>query len=226
MKPMTNKTNWTLEKSKNTPLEIYERMERDRKRNENKWKIFAYISIAGFILSLAVMAWAINLPKTVPVLVSVSDFGEAKYIGEVNRINYSGIKVPEIAIEYQIRKFVTNKYTIPGDAEVLRNNLKDCYSCLTRDTSSKLSAELKEHNPLQDVQNLRKKVDIESVLKTSKNSYQIDFTITQSAPNTTNRHTIRMRGLVTLILLEPHEDDKILNPLGIYFSAYDFTEIK
>ena len=121
---MTNKTNWTLEKSKNTPLEIYERMERDRKRNENKWKIFAYISIAGFILSLVVMAWAINLPKTVPVLVSVSDFGEAKYIGEVNRINYSGIKVPEIAIEYQIRKFVTNKYTIPGDAEVLRNNLK------------------------------------------------------------------------------------------------------
>ena len=101
---MARKTDWKLEKSGNTPLEIYEGIERDRKLNEDKWKIFAYISIAGFALALVVMAWCINLPKTVPVLISINDFGEAKYIGEVNRINYSGIKVPEIAIEYQIRK--------------------------------------------------------------------------------------------------------------------------
>lgn len=223
---MTKKTNWTLEKSKNIPLEIYEQIERDRRKSENRFKIFAYIAGAGFALSLIVMVWAINLPKTVPVLISVNDFGEAKYIGEVSRINYSGIKVPEVAIEYQIRKFVTNKFTIPGDVEVLRNNLKECYACLTRDTSSKLSSELKEHNPLKDVKDIRKKVDIESVLKTTKNTYQVDFTITQSTPNDMNKNTVRMRGLITMVLLEPHDDDKILNPLGIYFSAYDFTEIK
>ncbi len=221
-----NKTNWILEKSKKQPLEIYEKIEKDRKKAEEKWKIFAYITIAGFVFSLGVMAYAVNLPKTVPVLVSISDFGEPKYIGEVNRINYSGIKVPEIAIEYQIRKFVTNKYTIPGDSEVLRNNLKDCYSCLTRDTSSKLSSELKERNPLQDIKYFRKKVEIESVLKTSKNSYQVDFRIAQSAPNDMNKEISRMRGIVTITLLEPHDDDKILNPLGIYISSYDFTELK
>lgn len=220
------KSSWLLEKSNTTPLDIYEQMEKERNKSENKWKFFAYISIGGFVLSLIVMVWAINLPKTVPVLVSLSDFGEAKYVGEVNRINYSGIKIPEIAIEYQIRKFVTNKYTIPGDAEVLRNNLIDCYSCLTRDTSSKLSTELKEHNPIKDVQNIRRKVEIESVLKTSKNSYQVDFTITQTSPNEGSKVVIRMRGIVTVVLLEPADDDKILNPLGIYFNAYDFTEIK
>ena len=220
------KSSWLLEKSKTTPLEIYEQMEKERKKSENKWKFFAYVSLGGFVLSLIIMVWAINLPKSVPVLVSLSDFGEAKYIGEVNRINYSGIKIPEIAIEYQIRKFVTNKYTIPGDAEVLRNNLIDCYSCLTRDTSSKLSTELKEHNPIKDVQNIRRKVEIESVLKTSKNSYQVDFTITQTSPNEGSKVVIRMRGIVTVVLLEPADDDKILNPLGIYFNAYDFTEIK
>ena len=220
------KSSWLLEKSKTTPLEIYEQMEKERKKSENKWKFFAYVSLGGFVLSLIIMVWAINLPKSVPVLVSLGDFGEAKYIGEVNRINYSGIKIPEVAIEYQIRKFVTNKYTIPGDAEVLRNNLIDCYSCLTRDTSSKLSTELKEHNPIKDVQNIRRKVEIESVLKTSKNSYQVDFTITQTSPNEGSKVVIRMRGIVTVVLLEPADDDKILNPLGIYFNAYDFTEIK
>ncbi len=223
---MNNKTSWTMEKSKTTPLEIYQQMEKDRQKSENKFKIIAYISAGGFALSLLVMVWSINLPKTVPVIVSLNDFGEAKYVGEVNRINYSGVKVPEIAIEYQIRKFVTNKFTIPGDAEVLRNNLKDCYSCLTRESAGKLSSELKEHNPLKDVQNIRKRVDIESVLKTSKNSYQVDFKITQSTPYDSNKTVFRMRGIVTITLLEPHEDDKILNPLGIYINAFDFTELK
>ena len=221
-----SKTSWLLEKSGKTPLEIYEDMEKERKKSENKWKIFAYIAMGGFILSLVVLVWDRNLPKTVPVIVTLSDFGEAKYVGEVNKINYSGIKIPEIAIEYQIRKFVTNKYTIPGDSEVLRNNLIDCYSCLTRDTSAKLSSELKEHNPLKDVKDIRRKVSIESVLKTAKNSYQVDFTITQSSPNEGNKKIIRMRGVITITLLEPADDDKVLNPLGIYFNAYDFTELK
>lgn len=220
------KTNWILEKSKTTPLEIYEKLEKENKKTENKWKFFAYISIGGFVAALLVMIWALNLPKSVPILVSLSDFGEAKYIGEVNRINYNGVKVPEIAIEYQIRKFVTNKYTVPGDAEVLRNNLIDCYSCLTIETSNKFGSELKEHNPLKDVQIFRRKVDVESVLKTSKNSYQVDFFITQTNPYNGNKIVTRMRGLLTMNLLEPQDDDKILNPLGIYFSTYDFTEIK
>ena len=41
-----------------------------------------------------------------------------------------------------------------------------------------------------------------------------------------NKEISRMRGIVTITLLEPHDDDKILNPLGIYISSYDFTELK
>ncbi len=220
-----NKTSWILEKSKTTPLEIYEQMEKDRMKAENKWKIFAWISIVGFILSLIVMAWAVNLPKTVPVIVSVNDFGEAKFIGEVNRINYSDLKIPEIVIESQINKFVTNKFSIPGDAEVLRNNLKECYAFLTAETAGKLSSELQEYNPLNDVDSIRRRVDVESILKTSKNSYQVDFKITQSTPYNSNRKIMWMRGIVTIVLLEPHKDDRLTNPLGIYFSEYDFKEI-
>lgn len=218
-------TSWIMEKSKSTPLEIYENLEKEIRKSNDKWKFFAIISICGFALSLLCMVWALNLPKSVPVIVSVSDFGEAKYVGEINKINYTGMNVPEVAIQYQIRKLVTNMYTIPGDAEVLRNNLLDCYSCLTRESASKFSDSLKAHNPLNDVKDIRKKVEVESILKTSKNSYQIDFIVTQTNPYGNNSKTQRMRGLVTLIFLEPNDKDKILNPLGIYFSDYDFTEL-
>ena len=69
---------------------------------------------------------AINQPKTVPLVVTVSDWGEAKYVGNVSRNNWQGIKVPEIAIEYQLRKFVTNFYAISSDPQVLKNNLNEC----------------------------------------------------------------------------------------------------
>lgn len=219
-------SSWLFTKSTKTPLELYEEQVQKERKNENKWKMFAYISIGGFVCALCVMVYAINLPRTVPVLVTVSDFGEAKYLGEINRVNYEGIKVPEIAIEYQIRKFVTNKYTIPGDAEVLRENLIDVYACLTGETSSKFSSELKEHNPMSDVKTIRKKVDIESVLKLSKNSYQIDFILNTTNPYNSNVRQSRIRGVITVKMLEPSDDDKIKNPLGIYVSAYDFTELK
>ncbi|MCQ2596574.1 MAG: type IV secretion system protein [Treponema sp.] len=220
------KTSWTLPKSKTTPLEIYQNLvEKDRK-NEKKLRMIAYVSLTGFILAIIGLLWAISLPKTVPVLVTLSDFGEAKYLGEVNKINYEGIKIPEIAIEYQIRKFVTNKYTIPGDKTVLRNNLIDCYSSLTRKSAAKMNSEINEHNPLNDVENLRRRVDIESVLALSKNSYQIDFLTTQSNPYNSNIVTARIRGVVTITLLEPSKEDKLLNPLGIYIDSYDFTQLK
>ena len=220
------KTSWNLPKSKTTPLEIYQNLVEKDKKNEKKLRIVAYVSLAGFIISTIGLLWAISLPKTVPVLVTLSDFGEAKYLGEVSKINYDGIKVPEIAIEYQIRKFVTNKYTIPGDKVVLRNNLIDCYSSLTRQSASKINSEINEHNPLNDVENLRRRVDIESVLSLSKNSYQIDFTTTQSNLFNANEVIARMRGVVTITLLEPSKEDKLLNPLGIYINSYDFTQLK
>lgn len=220
------KSSWTLGKSNTTPLEKYQKEVENGRKRDNRFKIIAYISLFGFIGSMIVNIYTANLPKTVPVIITLSDFGEAKYLGEVNKINYSGIKIPEVAIEYQIRKFVTNKFTVPADKTVLRNNLIDCYSCLTRQSAAKMNSEINEHNPLDDVDNFRRRVDIESILSLSKNSYQVDFLITQTNPYNANMVKTKVRGVVTISLLEPNDEDKILNPLGIYLNSYDFTEIK
>ena len=217
---------WKFEKSKNDPLEIYEDLVIKDKRTQNKFRIMAYVSLTGFILAIAALVYALTLPRTVPVLITMSDWGEAKYVGEINKLSYQGIKVPQIAIEYQLRKFVSNYFSIPGDPDILKKNLVDCYSCLTSETADKLSSQLKENNPLKNYGSVRKTVDIESILTLSKNSYQVDFIISTTNPRNQNIITTRMRGVLTVSLLEPDEDDKILNPLGIYISSYDFREIK
>lgn len=217
---------WNFEKSKNDPLEIYEELVNKDRRTQNRFKIMAYISLTGFLLSIGALIYALNMPRTVPVLITMSDWGEAKYVGEINRMSYQGIKVPEIAIEYQLRKFVNNFYSIPGDPDILKQNLIDCYSCLTSETADKLSSMLKEDNPLKNYGSVRKTVEIESILNLSKNSYQVDFIVKTTNPRNQNIVSTRMRGVLTVALLEPDSEDKLLNPLGIYISSYDFKEIK
>ena len=116
-------TNWTLEKNDRTPLKLYEDFKKSERRKEQSWKILSLISSGGFVLSLFVMFFAITRPKTIPLVISVNDIGEARYIGDVSNYSYSGIKIPREAYENQFRRFVKNMFEVPADFQVLKNNL-------------------------------------------------------------------------------------------------------
>jgi len=133
--------------------------------------------------------------------------------------------VPDSAVHYQLRRFVSNLYTIPTDSEVLRQNLTDCYSCLTGNSAQKLSNRLRNENPFEVLGNFTQRVEIESVLVLPGKSYQVDFIVSTSRPNDTNTRKSRMRGTLTVELLAPPEEDIVANPLGIYIVGFDFAKI-
>lgn len=215
-----------FKKEEKSPLEIYEEFLRKEERRERKFRIFAWTSCAGLILSLLINFYAVNLPKQVPLVISVSDWGEAKYVGEISKLNYQGMKIPPVAVEYQIRKFVNNFYEIPGDAQILKKNLRDCYASLDSSGADKLSNRLKEHNPMKEVGMIYRSIEIETVLKLTDSSYQVDFVISDKNKTASKVSRSRYRGIISVKLMEPDKDDMILNPLGIYISDFDFKEIK
>lgn len=215
-----------FEKETKSPLEIYEEFCRKDASRDKKFKIFAWTSCAGFIIALLICFYAVNLPKQVPLVITISDWGEAKYVGNISRLNYQGLKVPGVAVEYQIRKFVSNFYEIPSDAAVLKKNLRDCYASVDTATAEKLSNILKEDNPLKNVGKVFRTIDIESVLKLTDSSYQADFIVNDKDKAQSRVNKRRFRGILTIKLLEPAKDDMILNPLGIYITDFEFKEIK
>lgn len=215
-----------FEKETKSPLEIYEEFCHKDLMREKKFKIFAWTSCVGFIISLLICFYAVNLPKQVPLVITVSDWGEAKYVGNISRLNYQGLKVPSVAIEYQIRKFVSNFFEIPSDSAVLKKNLRDCYASVDAATAEKLSNILREDNPLKNVGKTFRTIEIESVLKLTDSSYQADFVISDKDKAQSRVNKRRYRGIVSIKLLEPAKDDMILNPLGIYITDFEFKEIK
>jgi len=222
------KTQWPLELNEPTPfkgLSEYDRIIGEQCKENATWRKIAKLSMTAFFLSLAVVVYALTLPKERLLVVTVSDWGEAKYAGDVSKFNYQNIKVPEIAIQYQLRKFIINMYSIPQDAEVLRSNLRDCYSALTSTSAAKLSNQLRENNPFDDFGSVNKTVEIETVLQLSKNSYQADFITRTSRPDLSDVESTRMRAVLTTKLMEPPKQDQILNPLGIYITNFDAAPI-
>ncbi len=181
--------------------------------------------MCAFFLSLGIVVYAINLPKTVPLVITVSDWGESKYVGDITRYSYANIRVPEIAIHYQLRKFVTNIHTITSDADVMRQNLRECYAALTPTSADKLTRILKQDNPLQNYGSMKRQVVIESVLRLSDSSYQIDFIETDLRLDGYVTSRTRCRAVCNTALLEPAAEDLIMNPLGIYITDFDITTI-
>ncbi len=215
-----------FEKETKSPLEMYEEFVHKDALREKKFRVFAWASCLGFIIALLICFYAVNLPKQVPLVITVSDWGEAKYAGNISRLNYQGLKIPAVAIEYQIRKFVSNFYEIPGDVAVLKKNLRDCYASVDSATAEKLSNTLKEDNPLKNVGKTFRTIDIESVLKLTDSSYQADFVLSDKDKSASRVNRRRFRGILSIKLLEPAKDDMILNPLGIYITDFEFKEIK
>ncbi|GAB6390819.1 MAG: TrbG/VirB8 family P-type conjugative transfer protein [Treponematales bacterium] len=175
-----------------------------------------------FLVSFLFNVCAMRQQKTVPVLVNVMPSGEGQYLGEVRQ--QGTVQVPESAIQYQVRKFVTNLRSVSTDPQILYNNIEDCYAMVTTTYEPVMTRSLRSASPFDLVGKQRRTIEVQSVLKVTGSSYQIDWT--ESVIDTAgSRKNTRMRALVTIKLLPVTNETIKKNPLGIYIEHCEMTEL-
>ena len=194
------------------------------KMNEMKWwrKFIGIGFIVLFTISLIFFFYAISMQHTVPVLVNVMPTGEATFLGEVRQSGQ--IQVPEQAILFQIRTFINNIRSISIDPQIVYNNIDVTYSMVTSSYATILTNMLRANSPFLLVGRVRRTVEIESIIRITGYSYQVDWieTSVEHGGQPVNR---RFRGLVTIRLIPPTADVIRNNPLGIFIDAFEFTEL-
>ena len=193
----------------------------DKVKECQLWRKSTFIHSGLFILSLIFFLISISQQQTVPVLVNVMPSGETQYLGEVRNSNF---QVPDSAVHYQVRKFITNLRTISTDHMVVYNNIDECFHMVASNYSTILRRILTENSPFELVGRVRRTVDIESVLLVTGRSYQINWTETV-IDSSTGQRTSRFRAVVTIILSTPTSQTIIRNPLGIYIENMEMTEL-
>ena len=194
----------------------------ERKRG-NFFMIICVILMLYIPCSLLLYKKAINMPKSVPLVIEVQPWGEAKNMGNLSDYSYGKIQVSEAAREWQVKDFVKKMRTISSDPQVVYDNISSVFSMITTSVADKVREDVKNPDIFAMVGKTQRNLIIESVIKVSETSYQIDW-IEKTTGEETGRK--RLRGVFTIALLQPSEKQAQVNPLGIFIKDYDMTEIK
>jgi len=175
------------------------------------------LSLGNFILFLSTA----SRQQTVPVLVNVMPTGEAVFLGEVRQ---GQLQIPEAAIVFQVRTFITNLRSISIDPMVIYNNINDVYAMVTSNYEPILTRMLRANSPFDQVGRIRRSVEIESIIRITQDTYQVDW-LDVVFDGSSSRRDTRMRALVTVRILPVTDQSVRHNPLGIYIDGMEMTEL-
>ena len=116
-------------------------------KNARMWQIIALVSLSSFFISLAICFYAVRLPKTVPVIVTVDNNGNASYVGKVDSSYWGKSNIPEHHKTSQVLKLITNMYTWSNDANAQKIFQKECENICQGAAVNQLDAFFIQNNP-------------------------------------------------------------------------------
>jgi type IV secretory pathway TrbF-like protein len=191
-------------------------------KNARMWQVVALINFLCLVFALIILAHAVNLPRDVPVIVTVNPDGQAAYIGKVSRAQYNNSSIPEIAKEYLIRELITKMHTWVIDYDAQQKYIAETNAIVQAGAISELDSFYRSNNPFMNMGERTRTVDIEPPLKQAEKTYIVYFTTTEKNRNGYTLRTIRWSALVNIDLFEP----AVKNPLGIYITNFDIKKIE
>jgi type IV secretion system protein VirB5 len=194
----------------------------DKMKEAKAWRMTGFGALVLFIISIVIFVIALASQKTVPVLINVMPSGEAVNLGEVRQAG--AFQVPETAVLFQARRFITNLRSVSTDGEVLYKNITECYDMASSSYEPVMTRMLRSASPFDLVGRIRRTVEIESSLHVTANTYQIDWTET-STETGGNPRSRKMRALITIKLIPPDNSFIKANPLGIFVENCEWTEL-
>lgn len=198
-------------------LTMFDTIQGTAAKNARMWQIIALVCLGLIFVNIPIEIHALNLPKTVPVIVTVNNEGKAEYVGKVDKSMYGKNSIPEIGKIYQIKQLITlmNSWVIDRDAQ--RNYVAQSQKLVQAGAVDQLDSFYRENNPYDDFGTRIQSVDIEEPLKQSDAVYIVYYTRTTK---TVSGYTIREERFAMLVTIEYYQPTTD-NPLGIYITNFD-----
>jgi type IV secretion system protein VirB5 len=190
-------------------------------KNARTWQIVALVSLSSFFISLGILGYAVTLPKTVPVIVTVNPEGRAQYVGRVDRSMYSSTaSVPEAAKLYSMRRLLTTMHTWVIDRDAQEMFIREAQSLVQSGAISQLDLFFRANNPFTGLGEITRSIEIDPPLKQTETTYIAYFTTAEKDRNGYTRKIARWSALINLDLFETTEQ----NPLGLYIVNFDIKQ--
>jgi type IV secretion system protein VirB5 len=203
-------------------LEMADTIDGLAQKNARTWQLVALVSLSSFFIALGILVYAVTLPKTVPVVVTVNPEGEAGYVGKIDKSAYGKTAIPDIAKEYQIKRLLTKMHQWVADKEAQQLYIAEAQSIVQSGAVRQLDLFFRSNNPFAEYGTKTRSISIEPLLKQTDKTYVAYFTTVEKHRSGYEGKRIRWSALINLDQYEPG----IENPLGLYITNFDIKAIE
>ncbi len=183
------------------------------------WRLMAF---GCLILSLGLsggVVWQAGKSTIVPYVVELEKTGAVRTIGPALE-NY---KPSDAQIAFHLAGFIEKVRSLSIDPVVVRKNWLKAYDFATARAANTLNEFARENDPFSKVGERTVAVEVTSVVRASKDSFQIRW-LERTYLNGSLSRTDRWTGVFSIIIDPPRDIETLRkNPLGIYVHGLNWS---
>jgi type IV secretion system protein TrbF len=196
---------------------------------ERRWRLIAFVLAGLLALALFGLIQLGSQPKSIPYIVEVNKLGEVAYAGRLDPA-----QADSNVIRASIASFISNLRLVTPDAGLQAEAVNRVYAYISKGDPAlgrvnSFYGATKESSPYIRAQDEIVSVQIDDVLPTSQNSWQVDWTETTRDRKGEKTVPAKWRGLVTIVLVPPSastsEAQLRRNPLGVYVQDVTWSQL-
>jgi type IV secretion system protein VirB5 len=190
-------------------------------RGKRNWQLAALGLLAVDGLLTAGIIHLASQSRVTPFVVEVDRLGQSVAFGPAEQLR----KTDERLIRYQLNLFVRDVRSIFADGEVQKTVINRAYAHAKDGALTFLNDYFKKSNPFLRAAEGTVTVQVQSVLRLSARSWQVQWRETQLAPGGRVVSETAWQAVLGVELVPPDTTDALLvNPLGLYVTDINWTK--
>lgn len=159
--------------------------------------------------------------RITPFVVEVDRLGQAVAFGPAEQLR----KTDERLIRYQLNLFVRDVRSVFADAEVQKTVINRAYAHAKDGALGFLNDHFKKSNPFLQAAEGTVAVQVQSVLRLSPTSWQVQWKETRVAPAGRVLSETSWQAVLGVEIVPPETTELLLvNPLGLYVTEINWTQ--
>lgn len=187
------------------------------------WRAVALLALLIAVIASAGLVHVASQSRIVPYIVRVDKLGAAAAVDRADE----PLKPDQPLIVASLARWIADVRSVYTDAGAQRTLINEGYAFIDAhsDAYAAMNDHMRAHNPFERAQTETVSVSVESVLAISETSWRIEWreeTRTRDGREPTTKH---WQAQAAIAFNRPDDEKTLrLNPLGIYVTAFNWSE--
>src|SRR6516164_7789122 len=188
------------------------------------WRGAAVLALLVALAEAVVILGVATRPKTVPYVVAVDSLGRVVASGAVERSS----PVDQRMKETSLSRWMQDLRGVTSDGLAQRKAIDRVYAMIGSGTAAQtlVTEFYRANQPFDRANREAVQVDVNTVLSTTEQTYEIDWTETARDPSGGVVSVGRWKAILTIAVNTPSDENVLqLNPFGIYVMNVNWSKV-